>query len=669
MPTERIDAAAPPRLWGLAAVLGLALVAVTAIGLWQLRRDALAGQARELSVLSLAVTGEIGRGLQEVGEGLTVLRVELQDGRLSLQGADAGRRLRTRAGLLPLVQSLWLVDRQGHVLAASRSAPPPPLASFEPALARLAPAGTAVSAVFADAATAEPQVALALPFSGAGGAAGWVLAALPARALLGAFSAATPAADARIGVFRRDGLRLAGSLAAEPPPGDAQHLVDRRSLPAFGLRVVLTRELSAVLATWRDVARSAALGVTLLLAVVALALQRVQRADRRRSEAQQALQAQRSRSRRLESLGTLAGGVAHDFNNVLAAVLGYAEIAREAAAAGSEQAHRLDQVLQAALRGRSFVERILAFGRGGARRSTVFALQPVVEEVLALLAGTLRPGIVVETRLDAGGARVLGDPTQAFEAVMNLCTNALQAMPGGGTLVVQLERRHERAARVLSHAVLPAGAWLALSVGDQGLGITPEVMEHLFEPFFSTRLAAGGTGLGLAVVHGVVAEFDGAIDVRSRPGEGARFTLFLPESDDALDSTPPPAPAVPDGAGQTVMVVDDEPPLVALTEELLAGLGYEPVGYSDPAAALQALRDAPQRFDALITDEAMPGLAGTALARAAREVAPRLPVMLVSGWGGAQLAARAAAAGIDRVLAKPLQRAELARALAELLRR
>jgi len=193
-------------------------------------------------------------------------------------------------------------------------------------------------------------------------------------------------------------------------------------------------------------------------------------------------------------------------------------------------------------------------------------------------------------------------------------------------------------------------------------------MEHLFEPFFSTRPAAGGTGLGLAVVHGVVAEFDGAIDVQSHPGAGARFTLFLPESSDALDSAPPPAPAVPDGTGQTVMVVDDEAALVALTEELLAGLGYEPVGYGDPAAALQALRDAPQRFDALVTDEVMPGLAGTALARAAREIAPRLPVMLVSGWGGAQLAARAAAAGVDRVLAKPLQRAELARALAELLR-
>jgi signal transduction histidine kinase len=668
MPTARIDTATPPRLWALAAALGLALVAVTAIGLWQLRRDAVAGQARELSVLSLAVTGEIGRGLQEVDEGLAVLRVELGDGRLALQGADAGRRLRTRADLLPLVQSLWIVDRQGALLAASGAAPPPPLATFEPGLARLAPGRTAISAVFG-AAGAEPQVALALPFTGAGGTSGWVLAALPARALLGAFSAATPAADARIGVFRRDGMRLAGSLATEPPPGDTQQLVDRRSLPAFGLRVVLTRELSAVLATWREVARGAALGVTLLLAVVAVALQRIQRADRRRSEAQQALQAQHTRSRRLEALGTLAGGVAHDFNNVLAAVLGYAEIARESAAAGSAQARRLDQVLQAALRGKSLVERILAFSRGGARRSTVFALQPVVEEVLTLLAGTLPPGIVVETRLDADGARLRGDPTQAFEAVMNLCTNALQAMPGGGRLVVELARRHERAARVLSHAVLPAGDWLVLGVRDQGGGITPEVMERLFEPFFSTRGASGGTGLGLAVVHGVVTEFDGAIDVQSHPGAGAQFTLYLPESGDALTREPPPAPAVPDGAGQTVLVVDDEPPLVALTEELLAGLGYEPVGFSDPAAALQALRDAPQRFDALVTDEVMPGLAGTALARAAREIAPRLPVMLVSGWGGAQLAARASAAGVDRVLAKPLQRAELARALAELLRR
>ena len=251
---------------------------------------------------------------------------------------------------------------------------------------------------------------------------------------------------------------------------------------------------------------------------------------------------------------------------------------------------------------------------------------------------------------------------------MNLCTNAMQAMPGGGMLSVQLDRLHVAAAACCRTARWSAGDYLALTVSDQGGGITPEVMEHLFEPFFTTRGAQSGTGLGLAVVHGVVAEFGGAIDVQSTPGQGARFTLYLPECADAPSPAAPAAPAAPGGAGQALLVVDDEPALVALAEEMLRGLGYEPVGYSDPAAALQALRDEPRRFAAVITDEVMPVLSGTQLTEAMRQFAPQLPVLLVSGYGGALLAARAAAAGVTRVLAKPLQRAELARALAEVLR-
>ena len=192
-------------------------------------------------------------------------------------------------------------------------------------------------------------------------------------------------------------------------------------------------------------------------------------------------------------------------------------------------------------------------------------------------------------------------------------------------------------------------------------------MEHLFEPFFTTRAAQSGTGLGLAVVHGVVAEFGGAIDVRSAPGEGATFTLYLPACDDAADAPEAPRARDAHGAGQRLLVVDDEPALVALAEEMLAGLGYEAVGYSSPTAALDALRADPRRFDAVITDELMPVLSGTQLTEALREFAPRLPVLLISGYGGALLAQRAAAVGVTRMLAKPLQREELSRALAQVL--
>lgn len=331
------------------------------------------------------------------------------------------------------------------------------------------------------------------------------------------------------------------------------------------------------------------------------------------------------------------------------------------------QARQLDNVLQATLRGKALVERILTFSRGGARDSVVFEIEPVVEEVLTLLAASFQPRIILERRFEAHGARLRGDPNRVFEAFMNLCTNAMQAMPDGGSLGIQLTRERVTASRVLSHAPLHAGDYLVLTVSDQGTGITPEVMEHLFEPFFTTRGAQSGMGLGLAVVHGVMTEFGGAVDVQSTPQSGAQFILYFPESTDVLDSPAGAQKTVPSGAGQTILIVDDEPTLVALTEELLVGLGYEPAGFIDPLAALQALREAPQRFAAVITDEIMPGLSGTELTRDLRLHAPSLPVLLISGFGGAALASRAAAAGVTRVLAKPLQRAELARALVEVL--
>jgi CheY-like chemotaxis protein len=241
-------------------------------------------------------------------------------------------------------------------------------------------------------------------------------------------------------------------------------------------------------------------------------------------------------------------------------------------------------------------------------------------------------------------------------------------MPGGGMLSVQLQRDRVKAPRVLSHSALAAGNYLRLSVADQGEGIQPDVMEHLFEPFFTTRGAQSGTGLGLAVVHGVVAEFGGAIDVQSQPGQGARFTLYLPECTETLGTVEHvPSAAIP-GSGQRLLVVDDEAELVGMALEMLRGLGYAPEGYIDATAALQAVRERPHQFSAVITDEVMHELSGTRLTQSLRAFAPHLPVLLVSGYGGGLLAQRAADAGVSRVLTKPLQRADLAHALADLLR-
>jgi len=380
----------------------------------------------------------------------------------------------------------------------------------------------------------------------------------------------------------------------------------------------------------------------------------------------QRLEAQLARSRKLEALGTLAGGVAHDFNNLLAAVVGYGEMARDAASPGSAQARHLDQVLQAASRGQAVVERILAFSRASVRPRLVLAVQPVVAQVLDLLGATLPAAVQVERHFEAQRLCVQGDATQLFEAVMNLCSNASLALRGQGHLAVSVQAHRQDSPGWLSHGELPVGDYVQVSVEDDGVGIAPELMDRLFEPFFSTRQGGTGTGLGLAVVHGVIEEWGGAIDVSSTPGQGSRFSLYLPRSH-AEPSTEAVLPVGkwPQGQGQRILVVDDEPALVALSEELLAQLGYEPVGYTDPQAAWAALQADPQGYDLLITDEIMPGLNGTQLAEQARTLRAELPMLLISGYGGSQLEARARLAGVRRVLAKPLQGAVLAQALAE----
>ncbi|HZV94037.1 MAG TPA: histidine kinase dimerization/phospho-acceptor domain-containing protein, partial [Caldimonas sp.] len=465
--------------WRLTLSVWLLLVAFSVAFLWHLRREALFSQGREMTLLSAALTDDITRGLRGAQEGLHAVRAELRDHRLPLAGPEARRALHTRADLMPLVDRLWLVGAGGQVLADSDATPAPDAATFAPPLGGLGADAMAVSRPFVDPPSGQRFVALAVRYDGPDGTPGWIVAGLPASALLGAFSAAAPGADVRMDVFRSDGVLLAsanepsgsaragamvdGRTAAAPvvgmrgPVDGTRSLADQRVVPLYGLQVVVSRDLGAILAGWHAAVAASAAALLLLLVVMLFALGRVQLAERRRGEAQRALQAQLGRAGRLEALGTLAGGVAHDFNNVLAGIVGYAELAQDAAPAGGEQARHLDRVLQAALRGKSMVERILMFSRGGAKSSVSFEIEAVVEEVLALLSSTLRPGIVLERDLEAAAARVRGDPAQAFEAIMNLCTNALQSMPEGGRLAVRTERIRIASDRVLSHSRLAAG--------------------------------------------------------------------------------------------------------------------------------------------------------------------------------------------------------------------
>jgi PAS domain S-box-containing protein len=389
-------------------------------------------------------------------------------------------------------------------------------------------------------------------------------------------------------------------------------------------------------------------------------------------EAKFALERRLQQTQRLESLGTLAGGIAHDFNNILGAILGFGEMALHKAKPGSDMQRHLNQVMQAGDRARLLVRRILDFSRSGVVERAPVHIQSIIEEVVSLLQPTLAKGVTIESDLNAGDAAVIGDSTQLYQVAMNLCTNALQATDDASSVRVRLNRVDVSESRSLLHGRVSAGSYVCLEVEDTGIGIAPEILQRIFNPFFTTKRGNDGTGLGLSVVHGVVADHGGAIDVTSGLGVGTTVSVWLPTRGHCERRFSRRGPAGQEqglGQGQTVMVVDDESSLVELAEEVLAGLGYEPVGFSTAEEALNAFRDDPDRFDAVLTDEMLPGMTGSELARLLRELRPGIPVLVMSGKITAELEQRVRAAGIDALLQKPLQSSEIADALASGLRR
>jgi PAS domain S-box-containing protein len=392
--------------------------------------------------------------------------------------------------------------------------------------------------------------------------------------------------------------------------------------------------------------------------------------ERKRAQAERERLEQRLRqAAKMEAVGRLAGGIAHDFNNVLAGVFAYGEMLVEETPDGSPLKRYAQNVLTAATRGRGLVEQILAYSRSQRGKRAPVDITRVLAETLELLRGSLPADIRLEASAPQRPLVVIGDATQLHQVVMNLCSNAIHAMNGGGTLRVALETTDVPAERGLSHGTLAPGRYVRLTVEDNGSGMDEATLSRIFEPFFTTKEMGQGTGLGLSLVYAIITDSGGAIDVKSAPGQGTTFTIYGPLVEVALVAADDTAARPPRGNGERVLLVDDEAPLLAATAEVLSRLGYEAVSFSDGHAALAAFEAAPGRFDVVVTDEVMPGLTGTGLASVLRRQRPDLPIVLVSGYSGPLLTQQAFAAGVSELLTKPLQSREIATTLARVLHR
>jgi signal transduction histidine kinase/CheY-like chemotaxis protein len=372
--------------------------------------------------------------------------------------------------------------------------------------------------------------------------------------------------------------------------------------------------------------------------------------------AQKQLEQQFLQAQKMEAIGTLAGGIAHDFNNILTAIVGFAELGRTVLTDNPEVREYLGAILQASRRASDLVRQILTFSRQERPERSVIALKPVMVESLKLLRASLPTSIAFEIELAADAPTVLADATQVHQVLMNLGTNAWHAMKDRpGRLRVKLTRCAVDAELAATQSRLRPGLYARVTVGDTGCGMDDVTLRRMFEPFFTTKPTGEGTGLGLAVVHGVMESHDAAVTVVSQPGQGTEFELYCPAHAGEAGPSALADEPVARGHGESILVVDDEEILVRMLTQALIALGYRVEATCDPAFALELVRADPQRFALLLTDQTMPGLTGLALARMVRQIQPDLPVILMTGYGVAALSGEIQAAGIRLVLDKPMR--------------
>jgi nitrogen-specific signal transduction histidine kinase len=342
-------------------------------------------------------------------------------------------------------------------------------------------------------------------------------------------------------------------------------------------------------------------------------------------------QSQFQQARKLEAIGTLAGGIAHDFNNILSAILGYSELALATSGQTPDLTLYLEKTRQAAGRAAELVRQILTFSRQTEQELQLLQPRNVVLDVLKLIRALLPSSIRITSQIDSH-AFIMADPTQMHQIVMNLCTNAAQALEEEpGTIHISLEDLIIGPSGSDHFTELQAGDYVRLSVSDDGLGMATHVRERIFDPFFTTKPKGKGTGMGLSLVHGIVESYNGVIWVESAPGQGSTFTILIPATAAPAEMPRMPRPVVIPRGSEHILLVDDEESLVEIGRRMLQRLGYRVTAVTASLEALRLFTAHPDRFDLVITDQTMPQMTGDRLALKLLEMRPDLPVFICTG--------------------------------------
>jgi PAS domain S-box-containing protein len=392
-------------------------------------------------------------------------------------------------------------------------------------------------------------------------------------------------------------------------------------------------------------------------------------ASRRAQERQKRLENQLWQAQKMEAIGMLASGVAHDFNNILSAIFGYGELAQSVMKSGKKPEREVKEILKAAERARFLTNQILSFSRTGDQEKTILKLSSTIQEALKLLRATLPTTIDFKVDIQARKCKVKANPTQVHQVIMNLCTNAFHAMAEhGGTLTLRLDEVELKVDDPALPMELKPGRYAKLSVSDTGCGMDQKTLKRIFDPFFTTKEKGQGTGLGLSVVMGIMHNHKGHISARSLPGKGSEFVLYLPVAYYSASSNAKSFKRnKPPGGNEHILFVDDEAALVEIVQRMLTSMGYRVTATSLPQQALDIFQRERDAIDLVITDYTMPVITGTELATRMMQIKPEQAIILCTGYSHQITAAKAKELGIRRYLTKPLMAEDLGLAIREVL--